>query len=210
MTIDDKSERLLHGVHPDLCSVVRRAREITEFRLTEGLRTLARQKQLKAQGKSRTLNSRHLTGHAVDVVDLKGSYAEADMRRIAEAMKQAAAELSVPITWGGDWSTFCDTPHFELEWHAYPAGTFKARAKAVIAGAAGTGGGVVAVPQAPKWIGDSVASVEANIALASRSMALVKGVMTFELASMIGLAGLILAAACLFLPTGGANASAGD
>jgi peptidoglycan L-alanyl-D-glutamate endopeptidase CwlK len=156
MSLDDKSERLLQGVHPDLCSVVRRAREITEFRLTEGLRSLARQKQLKAQGKSRTLNSRHLTGHAVDVVDLKGSYAEAEMKRIAEAMKAAAIETGVAITWGGNWSTFCDTPHFELEWHAYPASSFAAKVKAAVGGIAA--GGVV-IPSVPSVITDNAASI---------------------------------------------------
>lgn len=156
MSLDDKSERLLQGVHPDLCSVVRRAREIAEFRLTEGMRTLARQKQLVAQGKSRTLNSRHLTGHAVDVVDLVGSYKEPEMQRIAAAMKHAATELGVAVTWGGDWSTFCDTPHFELEWHAYPASSFASKAKAAVGGIAA--GGVV-IPSVPAVITDNAANV---------------------------------------------------
>lgn len=115
----------LAGVHPDLVAVVERAAGKIDFRVTEGLRDLARQKRLVAEGKSRTLRSRHLTGHAVDLVALTGdgvtSYAWAEMSAIARAMKAAAEELAVPIEWGGDWTTFKDTPHFQLPWALYPA-----------------------------------------------------------------------------------------
>ncbi|MCV5473136.1 M15 family metallopeptidase, partial [Escherichia coli] len=65
-----RSEKNLEGVRPQLVAVVRRALELTEvdFGITEGLRTKERQKQLVAEGKSQTMNSRHLTGDAVDVV----------------------------------------------------------------------------------------------------------------------------------------------
>lgn len=114
----------LEGVHPDMVRVVRRALELTEvdFMVTEGLRTRARQVQLKAAGASRTLNSRHITGHAVDVAAWVGGvrwdwplYA-----KIAKAFKQAAAELKVPIVWGGDWKSLRDGPHFELDRKVYP------------------------------------------------------------------------------------------
>jgi peptidoglycan L-alanyl-D-glutamate endopeptidase CwlK len=100
----------LEGVHPDLVKVVKRAIEITEvdFRVSEGLRTKARQAELVKSGASQTQNSRHLTGHAVDL-DYK----------IADAVKQAAKELNVPIEWGGDWKTFKDGPHFQLPWGSY-------------------------------------------------------------------------------------------
>ena len=59
----------LRGVHPDLVAVVKRAITITEidFTVTEGLRTKERQAQLVKAGASKTMNSRHITGHAVDV-----------------------------------------------------------------------------------------------------------------------------------------------
>lgn len=123
MTLNERSLRNLEGVRPELVGVVKRAAEITTvpFVVTEGLRTLARQKQLKASGKSWTLDSRHLTGHAVDLVDADDfKYDIPDMDRIAKAMKDAAAELGVAIVWGGDWKTR-DTPHFELDRKAYPA-----------------------------------------------------------------------------------------
>lgn len=209
MAIDDKSECLLQGVHPDLCSVVRRAREIAEFRVTEGLRNLARQKQLKAQGKSRTLNSRHLTGHAVDLVDLKGTYSEPEMRQIADAMKQAATELGVAITWGGDWSAFCDTPHFELEWHAYPASSLKSKIKTSIGGIA-AGGGVVAVPAVPSGVTDAVAKVEEYAAISSRMGALAKGVMTFQPAGLLAVLGVLMVVGFAFWPKGESHAGGSD
>lgn len=114
----------LKGVHPDLVRVVERARESTPFIVTEGLRTSARQRQLFDAGATRTLNSRHLTGHAVDLAVLIGTEARWDWPlydALAQVMKRAAAEEEVAITWGGDWPRFRDGPHFELSWDRYPA-----------------------------------------------------------------------------------------
>lgn len=120
MALNERSLRNLEGVHPDLVRVVTAAAEREHFIVTEGLRNLERQRVLKAAGKSWTLNSRHLTGHAVDVVDPDGRYDIPDLDRIAVAMKAAAKEQGVPIVWGGDWKSK-DTPHFELDRKAYPA-----------------------------------------------------------------------------------------
>ena len=120
-----RSVKKLEGVHPDLVKVVKRAIEITEvdFTVLEGLRTLARQKQLLASGATKTLKSRHLTGHAVDL----GAYAAGQVRwdwplyyKIANAMKAAAKELGIPVEWGGDWKSFKDGPHWQLPWKEYP------------------------------------------------------------------------------------------
>lgn len=56
-------------MHIDLRRVIYRAAEITQidFIVTEGVRELARQKVLVAAGASKTLLSRHITGHAVDL-----------------------------------------------------------------------------------------------------------------------------------------------
>lgn len=122
-TLSKASEEKLVGVHPDLVRVVRRAIELTEidFRVTEGLRTLERQKQLKAEGKSKTLNSRHLTGHAIDVVALPGGKVSWEMKHykpIADAFKKAAVELKIAIVCGYDWGW--DAPHVELNSKVYP------------------------------------------------------------------------------------------
>lgn len=124
-TLSKASRAKLVGVHPALVAVVERAIEITpvDFRITEGLRTVTRQKQLFAAGASKTMNSRHLTGHAVDVVALVSGQVRWDWPlypKIAAAFKQAALELDTPIVWGGDWTTLKDGPHFELDRKRYP------------------------------------------------------------------------------------------
>lgn len=126
-----RSEARLTGVHEHLASVVRMAihRCKCDFTVIEGLRTLERQKELFAQGRSRTMKSRHLTGHAVDLaplVDLDGdgrselTWERSHFYPIVDAMRESAAELGVPIEWGGDWKGFVDMPHFQLPWSRYP------------------------------------------------------------------------------------------
>ena len=114
----------LKGVHPHLVQVVERAIQIStvDFTVIEGLRTVERQRELLAAGASRTMNSRHITGHAVDLAPWIGGTIRWDwppFHQIAAAMKSAAQELGVPITWGGDWK-FKDGPHFELNRKYYP------------------------------------------------------------------------------------------
>jgi peptidoglycan L-alanyl-D-glutamate endopeptidase CwlK len=109
----------LKGVHPDLVKVVQRAIEITpiDFTVLEGLRTRDRQKKLVARGASKTMNSYHLTGHAVDIAPLVEGKVTWDWKyyhQLAPAVKQAAKELGINITWGGDWKTFKDGPHWQI------------------------------------------------------------------------------------------------
>ena len=116
----------LEGVHPDLVAVVKRAIEITpqDFVVLEGLRTKERQAQLVQAGASKTLASRHLTGHAVDLGVLVDGVVKWDWSlydQLAKTMKAAAAELHLSIEWGGDWKTFKDGPHFQLPKQTYPA-----------------------------------------------------------------------------------------
>lgn len=126
--MDARSERNLTGVHPDLVKVVRAtyedwARDGLGLIVTEGVRTQLRQAELYKAAATQTMNSRHLTGHAVDLaVTVNG-----DVRwdwplymRLGALMKSNALRLGVKITWGGDWQTFKDGPHYELTWDAYP------------------------------------------------------------------------------------------
>lgn len=120
-----RSEERLKGVHPDLVKVVRRALEISkvDFAVLEGIRSPERQAQMVKSGASQTLNSRHLTGHAIDVAPVVGNQVRWDWPLyypLAEAMKAAAAELNIPIEWGGDWRKFKDGPHWQLPWKEYP------------------------------------------------------------------------------------------
>ena len=121
-TLGTRSSQRLSGVHPDLVAVVKRAIQITEqdFSVLEGIRNINRQRELFKAGKSTTMNSRHLTGHAVDLAPWPISWEWEGFYPIAEAMKQAAEELDVAIVWGGDWKSFPDGPHFELDRKAYP------------------------------------------------------------------------------------------
>ena len=120
-----RSLERLEDVHPDLVEVVKTAIDITEvdFTVLEGLRSTERQRKLVAKGASTTMNSRHLTGHAVDLGAWVGGTVRWDWPlyyKIADAMKQAASELDIPIEWGGDWKSFKDGPHFQLPWKDYP------------------------------------------------------------------------------------------
>lgn len=115
-----RSLKALDGVDPDLIRVARRALELTtvDFVVTEGLRTVERQKELVALKASKTMRSKHLVGRAIDVMavvpededpwDFKWYFP------IAGAFKQASKELGIPIVWGGDWKSFKDGVHFEL------------------------------------------------------------------------------------------------
>lgn len=123
--LSPRSIERMAGIHPDLFRVVQRAIQITEvdFGMTQGLRTIEQQRQYVAEGKSRTMNSRHLTGHAVDLVAYRNgkvSWTASDYVPIARAMIEAARELGVAIVWGGDWASFKDLVHFELDRKRYP------------------------------------------------------------------------------------------
>ena len=103
------ADKIMDGVKPELIKVVERAMVLSSvrFRVTEGLRSLERQQQLFDARKSKTMNSRHLTGDAVDVVALKGrgqvSWLLEDYYPIAKAFATASKELGIPIRWGGCW-----------------------------------------------------------------------------------------------------------
>lgn len=123
--LSQRSRARLQGVHPDLIAVVEAAIRLTEvdFMVTEGLCDPGRQAALVRAGASRTLNSRHLTGHAVDVAALLEGQVRWDWllyARIAGAFKAAARDLGTPLIWGGDWTRLRDGPHFELDRRAYP------------------------------------------------------------------------------------------
>jgi peptidoglycan LD-endopeptidase CwlK len=115
----------LRGVHPDLVRVVKRAISISDidFTVIEGLRTVPRQKELFAKGATKTMRSRHIHGFAVDIAPYVAGSIRWDwplFDKIEEAMKKAAKLENVSVTWGGDWKSFKDGPHWELPHAKYP------------------------------------------------------------------------------------------
>ncbi len=124
-TLGTRSKANLQGVHPDLVKVVQRAIQITtqDFTVIEGLRDIKRQEELFRKGATQTMNSRHLTGHAVDITPWVNGEISWDWKyypEVAKAMKQAAQELKVDLEWGGNWKNFKDGPHYQLTWRSYP------------------------------------------------------------------------------------------
>lgn len=149
-TFGKRSLERLKGVHPDLVWLAREAlRESSQdFTVIEGLRTVARQRELVAVGASQTMDSRHITGHAIDCAAWVGEVRwDAGLYYpIAAAFQRASKALSIPVRWGGCWlrldttdktpnvlvaeyvasrraagrKAFVDMPHFELPQGVYP------------------------------------------------------------------------------------------
>ena len=125
MSLTTRCRQRLQGVHPDLVRLVEAAAEESalEFIITEGVRTKARQQQLVAAGASRTMNSRHLTGHAIDFAVRVAGQVRWDWplyQQVGEVFEAEAQRLGIPIVWGGRWTRFRDGPHVELDRRRYP------------------------------------------------------------------------------------------
>lgn len=107
------SLRKLEGVHPDLVKVMERAiaNTLIDFTVIEGLRTKERQMELVASGASKTMDSRHITGHAVDIAPyINGTRFDWPLfYKLIPFVKKAAIECDVALIWGGVWDTpLCD------------------------------------------------------------------------------------------------------
>lgn len=126
--LGERSLNNLKGVNDNLVKVVKRAIEISsiDFLVIEGVRTKARQAELVKKGASKTMNSRHITGHAVDIVPIVAGKVSWDFNHyypLAKAMAQAATELGVSVRWGGAWSVITGKSGTPQEWvKAYRAG----------------------------------------------------------------------------------------
>lgn len=124
---DTTSTKRLIGVHPHLVRGMTRALNEAPFpfRVIDGVRTVERQKELVRIGASKTMRSRHLNGHAVDIVplvdlDRDGKLETEELfswpliRQLAPVVKAAFKAEGIPIEWGGDWKSFKDGPHWQL------------------------------------------------------------------------------------------------
>lgn len=127
--LSSRSEANLNGVNERLVKVIHRALEISsaDFAVIEGKRTMKQQEENVRKGVSKAMASRHLTGHAVDILptsikpgmnwDLKYFIP------VLKAIKQAGDELGVPLRFGVNWKSdpslpietkFIDAPHVEI------------------------------------------------------------------------------------------------
>ncbi len=107
--LSNTSLNRLKGIKPSLHRVVERAIFLSDvdFMVVEGLRTKAKQAEYVRKGASQTMNSKHLTGDAVDIVPYVNGKADWDnwdnIFTMTTAMQKAAQELGVNVRWGGAW-----------------------------------------------------------------------------------------------------------
>ena len=146
--LSTKSLGKLQGVHPDLVKVIKRAIELTpyDFGVSEGVRTIARQEVLFEEGKSQTMNSKHIPviftrwsngtasrpagvvnnfyGAAVDLVvyvNGNATWEHKYFRKVIQAVFTAAIEHGVQVEAGALWRDFLDSPHIQLNMGYYDA-----------------------------------------------------------------------------------------
>lgn len=115
----------LEGVHHDLVELAHLALSMSpiDFVVIDGVRTIEEQRILVAKGKSKTMDSRHLTGHAIDIAAWMNGVISWDFglyEKIIDAFDMAACRLKTPIVCGIDWPSFVDAGHIELDRRVYP------------------------------------------------------------------------------------------
>jgi peptidoglycan L-alanyl-D-glutamate endopeptidase CwlK len=106
--LSQRSLDKLEGVDEQLIAVVKYAITVTkiDFGVTCGLRTIEEQRELVANRASKTMNSKHIGGHAVDLMAYIGSRGSWELNiydEIADAMKEGASAVGVGIRWGAAW-----------------------------------------------------------------------------------------------------------
>ena len=113
------SLKYLGECHADLQKVAHEAIRTSDFKVICGHRGKEAQNKAYAAGNSKLKypDSKHnkapslamdCTPHPLDWEDI------AAFKAMGEAIKSAARRVGVKISWGGDWKSFKDYPHFEL------------------------------------------------------------------------------------------------
>lgn len=90
-----------------------------DFTVIQGFRGEADQNKAFREGKSKLQwpASKHnrRPSHAFDATPVPLDWDDIKaFQAMGRAMKQAAHKVGVKITWGGDWKSFKDFPHFEI------------------------------------------------------------------------------------------------
>lgn len=121
--LSKRSQERLAGIDPRLQALVRQILFYIDITVIEGLRSVATQKYYCSIGVSKTMNSKHLLGKAVDLypypVPRKADGtidSDADAwDRLGAVAIILASKMGIPIQWGGLWTTLVDKPHFEIK-----------------------------------------------------------------------------------------------
>lgn len=129
MVYYEKTKHRLKGVNPKLVAMVQRVHAMSlpfDLSISEGLRTIEKQKQYFREGKTKTLNSRHLSGNAFDIYPIvNGKIPPANHPawiELNKAFKEVAKEFGYKDsdwTWGGTWKSFKDMPHYQWNTDEY-------------------------------------------------------------------------------------------
>lgn len=125
MSLNARSLSYLPGLHPDLVRFITTLHDESyiDFEIIHGLRTQEEENEYVAEGKSQTAHSRHIHGFAVDIAVLtlgEIDWGTPHYEIIGDVAKRVAAELNIPIVWGGSWKTLKDYGHYELDRNTYP------------------------------------------------------------------------------------------
>ena len=111
----------METIHTDLEDVLNEAIKHIDFSIIDGHRDMERQNHYFNEGvsKVRWPNSKHnaFPSNAVDIIPYPGGFDNPNSAfdRMATYVLSAAAELGVPLEWGGHWKSFPDYAHFELK-----------------------------------------------------------------------------------------------
>lgn len=114
-----RSLKELKNAHPLIVRVMNLAIASCDFMVLQSSRTEEEQEADFKKGVTRAhwLQSPHdfELSYAVDCAPLPLDWANKHSFEVmAIAVKQAAKKLDIPITWGGDFHSIKDLPHFEL------------------------------------------------------------------------------------------------
>ena len=124
--LSKRSYERLNGIDAILVAILTEAIKESPFDFgiprNGGMRTAKEQNELYKKGRSRLdgykNKSYHQTGKAFDIyayVDGDASWEKEHLTAIARHIQKVAKEqFNTKLTWGGDWKSFVDMPHFQI------------------------------------------------------------------------------------------------
>ena len=94
-----------------------------DFTIIETVRTKEKQLEYVTKGASKTMRSRHIPEtnssgfcEAVDAAPYPIDWNDKErFKKLAAHILKKANQLNIPITWGGNFKTLVDMPHYELK-----------------------------------------------------------------------------------------------